>query len=283
MQAWTKCCAIVVVVMAAAAVVAHGEDGSPSAEIVAKISDPELAGILGDILERNPELRTAAALVEAERLGVPQTKTLPDPEVQLTAYLMPPQTRVGALRATASVSQRLPGTGKRGLREQSAIHRANAAAADVEAQRLLLITDARRRYHEAGYLDAAHSVLEADRATLVHFEELARARYASGVGLQQEVVSIQAEITKLDGQLADLRARRASVVAAINALRDRSGAALDPQPAQPARQPLPAWDILREHALQSRPELTGLDAGFPDRSHVRLRRTPFRRRPSGQR
>ena len=48
MQAWTKCCVIVVFVMAAAAVVAHGEDGSPSAEIVAKISDPELAGILGD-------------------------------------------------------------------------------------------------------------------------------------------------------------------------------------------------------------------------------------------
>jgi outer membrane protein TolC len=244
----------------ATAVVAHGEGESPSAEIVSAISDPELAGVLRDILERNPDLGTAAALLEAERLGALQSRTLPDPDVQLTAYLMPPQTRVGALRARASVSQRFPGGGKRGLREESGIHRTAVAAAEVEAKGLRLITDARRLYHEVGYLDVAHSVLEADRATLVHFEELARARYASGVGLQQEVVSVQAEITKLDAQVAELRGRRASVVAAINALRDRSGAGLDPQPPPSTRPSLPAWETLRVYALASRPELAGLDS-----------------------
>jgi outer membrane protein TolC len=242
------------------AMVAHGEGGSPSTEIVSSISDPELAGLLSDILERNPEIAAATARLEADRQVAPQARALPDPELQLTAYLMPPQTRVGALRAMAMVSQRLPGAGKRDLREQSAVQLATASAADIEALRLRLITDARRLYHEAGYLDAAFSVLEADRATLAHFEELARARYASGVGLQQEVVSIQAEITKLDGQLAELRARRASVVASVNALRDQAGAPLDPQPPAEARQPLPGWETLRERALNSRPELSGLDA-----------------------
>jgi outer membrane protein, heavy metal efflux system len=244
----------------AAVMLAHGEVGSPSADIVAVLSDPELAGVLRDTLERNPEIAAAEARLEAERQIAPQARVLPDPEVQLTAYLMPPQTRVGALRAMAMVSQRLPGAGKRGLREQSALQFATAAAAEVEARRLRLITDARRLYHEAGYLDAAFAVLEADRVTLAHFEELARARYASGVGLQQDVVSIQAEITKIDGRFADIRARRASVLAAINALRDRPGAGLDPRPPTRTRLPLAGWETLRERALESRPELSAVDA-----------------------
>ena len=63
--------------------------------------------------------------------------------------------------------------------------------------------------------------MEEDRATLEHYGELALARYASGVGLDQAVIKIQAEITRTDTRLLSLAARRATVVARLNALRDR--------------------------------------------------------------
>ncbi len=233
---------------------------SPSVAIVASITDPALAEVLRDVLDRNPDIAAAAAAVEADRLMAPQARALPQPEAQVTGYLMPPETRVGALRAMAMVSQRLPGGGKRALSEQAAGQQATASAAELEALRLQRVTEARTLYHEIGFLDAALAVLETDRATLAHFEEVARARYASGVGLQQEVVSIQAEITRLDARRSDLQGRRATSLAALNSLRDRFASPLAPNPSPKRATPTLDWSGLRERAMSARPELAALDA-----------------------
>jgi outer membrane protein TolC len=235
---------------------AAGGGGSPSREIVRATGDQLLAAVLTDVLERNPSIAAAEATAEAIAHKAPQRSSLPDPTVQLTAFLLPPETRVGPQRAVASLSQRLPGGSKRSLGEASALRAAEAARADVEALRLRLTVEGRRLYHEIGYLDAATRSLESDRAILTHFEELARARYAAGSGLQQEVIAVQADISRLDARLAEVAERRAARVADLNAIRDRRGAALTPHhpPEVPAVADL-SWETLRERALSRRPEL----------------------------
>ncbi len=233
----------------------------PAEAIVRSVADPVLRGILQEVVERNPEIQAAAARAWAADQRAPQVRTLPDPQAELTVYIMPPETRVGPQRLAARLSQRFPAFGRLRLREQAALLQASAAAADVEAMRLKLLTRARQLYLEIAYLDVAADVTLSDRQTLEHFEELARARYASGVGLQQEVVRLQAEISRVDARLAELAARRAAQVAELNRLRDRPQADVSRIAALPTQLTTDLdWQALRARALSDRPELVAADS-----------------------
>jgi cobalt-zinc-cadmium efflux system outer membrane protein len=243
------------------AAVTTAESAPPVAQqLLDTIADTGLKALAQDVLDRNPAVAAGAARARAARQVAPQVKALPDPMLGGTIFAAPPETRVGPQRWSATLSQRLPWFGKLGLREAAALQRAAAQEAQVEAQRLDLVTETRRLYYELGFLDAYRDVVATDRDTLSHYEELARSRYASGVGLQQAVIKIQAEITKDDSRLLDVRNRRATLAAALNALRDRpqdteipnltltrfGSVALDPV-------------TIRARALALRPEMAAAD------------------------
>ena len=237
------------------------EAPSPGSLIIASVGDPKLRLLLEEVLERNPEVAAVAAESRAAAQRTLQEKPLPDPVASLTAWVLPPETRVGPQLASFSISQRFPWFGKLSLKEEAALAGAAAAEARVESRRLKIVTEVRRFAYELAFLAAEGREVETDRVTLSHYEELARARYASGVGIGQGVVKIQAEITGDDERLLGIATRRAALSARINALRDR-----------PQGTPIPAFEIptatapnldpaeLRAEALQRRPELVEADA-----------------------
>jgi outer membrane protein TolC len=158
------------------------------------------------------------------------------------------------------VSQRIPWFGTLGIREQAALAEAAAAAADVAAVELEQLTEARVLLHELQFLQAREGILREEAETLDHFEELARARYASGVGLDQAVIKIQAEIARNQAELLDLEATRADLAARLNGLRDRAGATLRPPAARdPAVPDLDPEQLFRD-AVANRPESTAARA-----------------------
>jgi cobalt-zinc-cadmium efflux system outer membrane protein len=235
--------------------------GTPSERVLASVSDPGLRDLIRQVLARNPQLAAAKAQALAARERAPQAKAMPDPMLGATGYVSRPETRVGPQTASGTLSQRFPWFGKRGLREKVALRRADALDAQVEARRLDLVTETRRLFYEIGFLDAWQAVVGADRRTLVHYEELARSRYSAGVGIQQAVVKVQAEITKDDTRLLEITDRRAALVAQLDALRDV------PQPAPLGPLTLPAYGevkldraALRARALELRPELAQADS-----------------------
>jgi cobalt-zinc-cadmium efflux system outer membrane protein len=244
---------------------ASGERGAAqdaAARLAAALPDPAVRELVRDALERNPAVASAAARARAAREQAPQAKALPDPMLGVTGYVAPPETRVGPQRLMTSLSQRFPWFGKLSLREAAALRQAEALEAGVEAQQLVLVTEVRRLFYEMAFLDVYRGVVETDRQTLVHFEELARTRYASGVGIEQGVIKIQAEITRDDNRLLDIATRRAAMVATLNALRDRPQEAPIPPlhlPATMLTQP-PTLEALRTRALAARPELASADA-----------------------
>ena len=216
----------------------------------------EAQGVYRKGLERSPTLATTIALARASLQKIPQVQALPDPMVGLTGYLSSPETRVGPQRLMATLSQRLPWAGKRSLRERAALHRSEALVSGVAARRLEIVTEVRRLSYEIAYLDADRKVVETDRETLIHYEQLARARYASGAGMEQGVIKIQAEITKDDSRLLDIAARRAALVAELNGLRDRRQESAVPEIALPKETwAAPFLVVLRRRALDERPEL----------------------------
>lgn len=234
---------------------------APADRILSTIGDAALRSLVADVLERNPEVAAAVARAEAAEQRAPQARALPDPVAGLTAFLLTPETRVGPQEASARIAQKFPWFGKLKLRERAELYAAAAARAEVEALRLRLLTETRRLYYELGFVDAFEEVVLADRATLSHYEELAEARYRSGIGLQQVVVKIQAEITKANSRLLEIADRRASIVAFLNALRDY------PQGTPITEAELPdlpeiATDLetLHAKARDARPEIVTSDA-----------------------
>lgn len=229
--------------------------------IVASVSDAKLRLLLEEVLERSPRLARLEAEAAAVEQRSPQVKALPDPMATLTWFVMSPQTRVGPQRAAVNLTQQFPWFGTLELDEQAAMWDAVAGRARLEAARIEVLTEARTDYHELQFLEVERRVVEEDRATLDHYAELALARYASGVGLDQAVIKIQAEITRTETRLLNLAARRATVVARINALRDRPQTTpvvvADSRDTQSAPMVL---EELRRRALEARPEIAAADA-----------------------
>ncbi len=237
-------------------------DGLAAADaIVASQDDTDLRLLLEDVLERSPRLARLAAEAAASAQRAPQVKALPDPTAALTWFLLPPQTRSGPQRAAVNIVQRLPWFGTLKIDEQAALWDAAASRSLYEAAKIELLTATRIDMAELRFLDAEARWVREDRTTLEHYSELALARYASGVGIDQVVVKIQAEITRTDTRLLEIAARRAVIVARINALRDR------PQTtsvltAEPRTTPVVDLDAaeLRRIALENRPEVAAARA-----------------------
>jgi cobalt-zinc-cadmium efflux system outer membrane protein len=256
---------IVIVLVAAPLLAGTDDDIRPGStdsgldaagHIIDALEDPTVRELVRDALQRNPGLATAIAMARASLHQAPQAQALPDPVVGVTGYLSSPETRVGPQRLMATVSQRLPWFGKRSLREQAALRQSEALVSDVSARRLDLVTEVRRIGLEIAYLDAYRKVVDVDRETLIHYEQLARARYASGVGIEQAVIKIQAEIAKDDNRLLDIATRRATLVASLNALRDRPQESPVPEITLPRRtRTAPPLAVVRVRALAARPEV----------------------------
>ncbi|MFV2072804.1 MAG: TolC family protein [Thermoanaerobaculales bacterium] len=241
----------------------------PSEQLLESIDDPSLRLLIEDVLRRNPRLARVRAEAAAVERRAPQVKALPDPMAGLTIFLLEPQTRVGPQQAAVSLSQKFPWFGKLRLREQAELFNAAAAQARTESMRLELITEVRRLYYELAFLEDQDRIVREDRATLEHYELLAQARYASGVGLGQSVIKIQAEITRADTRLLDIAIRRSNLVASTNTLRDRPDptaisvgklADISVRTLKGVESFEIDFDVLRRNAIERRPELIEADA-----------------------
>jgi len=234
---------------------------SAADDIVSSVADIKLRLLLEEVMQRNPRLARLEAEAAAVEQRAPQVKALPNPTATLTWFVLPPQTRVGPQRAAINLSQQLPWFGTLKIDEQAALWDAVASRAVLEAARIDVVSEARADYHELQFLHVESRVVEEDRATLEHYAELALARYASGVGFNQTVIKVQAEITRTGARLLGISARRAAVVARINALRDRPQATPVLVAESGRRQPakLEPSDF-RIRALDDRPEIAAANA-----------------------
>ncbi|MCY3841880.1 MAG: TolC family protein [Gammaproteobacteria bacterium] len=187
----------------------------------ATLDDARLEALIEEALERNPEIQAAQWHETAARERIPTAGALPDPTLQLTGFAQSPQTRVGPQVSGVAVNQRLPWFGKRTDRAEATTVRAQIQRQVATARRADVVRQAKVAYYELAYLDRALAITGEERELLEHYESLARARYSQGVGLQQAVVKLQAEITRVLTRRQELQRQRIDVESRLNALRDR--------------------------------------------------------------
>ncbi len=237
-------------------------DRAPADRVAQGIADESLRVLVQEALARNPGLKAGFARARAAAQKAPQVASLPDPTAEATAFLLPPETRVGPQRLMLGFSQALPWLAKLDLKEAAALQEAVALEREVQADRLRLVTDVRRLYYELLFLDRSRTTVTTLLEDLDQHEEVAQARYATGVGSTQAVLKLQAEMTQASQELLDLDSREAALRARLNGLRDRPAAT----PVTRGTLPEAIGEVdlkperLLDRARSARPELQAADA-----------------------
>lgn len=222
--------------------------------------DPRIQAFILETLDGNPQLREALARYRAAIQRIPQVTALPDPMLTFTEFVRSPETRVGPQTSSLTLSQRFPWFGKLDLEGKAATRQASAVFEQYQALERRLAFQVKDAFYDLAYVDRALGITAEEQLLLEHYEQLAQTRYATGGGLQQAVIKVQAEITKILNRLELLRQQRESAQARLNTLRNRP----PEEPIEPVRlldlvSPEPGMtldlDTLYRLAEDNRPEL----------------------------
>jgi outer membrane protein TolC len=183
--------------------------------------DPRLGGLIAEALEKHPALDESLAKYRSALQRIPQATALPEPMFEINPGPRMAETRVGPQMLMMSISQEFPWFGKLAEKGKVASKEAEIERQTRETVRAEIIRQVKLAYFDLGYIDRAISIAREDQQLLGHFETLAQAQYAQGTGLQQEVLKLQAEITRDRNRLEELRRQRVDAEAALNTLLDR--------------------------------------------------------------
>ena len=229
----------------AARLAAAGEV-QPDSRPDAYAAEPDLRSCLDSAIERNPALLASEARYQAARQRIPQVTALPDPTLNVSQALRSVETRVGSQTGGITLTQSLPWFGTRDLRGRVAVSEADAQYRLHQAEEREVIARVKRTFYDIAYLDAALRLLDEENSLLGHYETLARARYSTGQGLQQAVIRLQAELTRITDRQQQLSRQRRILAASLNTLCGRAPeTAVSPVPS--VKQPEVNLD--REHLL----------------------------------
>jgi outer membrane protein TolC len=201
-------------------------------------NDDLLSSYIDAAIYANPAIWESEHRWRAALQRFPQMSALPDPMFTISQFIHEVETRVGPQETVLSISQKFPWFGKLDARGEMALRDALAAAERYQAQIREIVAAVKRAYYDLAYLDEAIRITNDDKQLLEHFEEIAETRYATGKGIQQAVIKIQAEITRDDDRLYLLRQQRESLAANLNTLMDR-----------PAHEPIPSLSGLSASAV----------------------------------
>lgn len=212
----------------------------------------EVAALVAQAREANPEIRAAQERVAAARARLEAAGAPPDPRLGIglvNALVSDPFSSEDMMTMRMiQIGQVIPFPGKLGLERAAARWELAEAEAQRDGIERAVVADLEKAYFEIYFLDRALEVVERNRDLLGDFVAVTQTRYQVGTGIQQDVLKSQVEGTRLGEELLALAERRASAVAALNALLDRpSEAPLDatelPEPVERAAIPEPGTPV----------------------------------------
>jgi outer membrane protein TolC len=200
---------------------------SQSAPVHDVVAGPllDLAKLVQEATERNPEILAARRAVDAKRARIPQAGAWADPTVSISygGNAAPPFT---VMRADPSsnrqvmAEQMIPYPGKTRLRTEIASRDADAETLAYEAVERRVVAEVKQAYFDLAFADGSLAILQKDREALEGFEKVTEIRYSVGKAAQQDVLRAQLEITRLSQRATMLNQQRRTLEAQLNSLRN---------------------------------------------------------------
>ncbi len=157
--------------------------------------------LVAEALEHNPDLLALQESLGAARARPEQASALPDPVVSVLYVNDGWSPSLGEMPMTTlglMGSQALPWPGKRDLRRRIAAQDTAVSAERLERQRLAVAAAVRRAFWDVVLAEESLVRLRELERVFSEAEGVARARYAVGQGVQQDVLRAQVEITRFE-------------------------------------------------------------------------------------
>lgn len=221
----------------------------------------ELPGLIGEALERNPSIIAARDRWKSAQAIIGARRAFPDPHFSYGYFIESVETRVGPQEHILSAKQTFPFYGKRNLRADIAAKEAENLKQVYESMKREIIRQVRKTFYDLFYIVTLIDITHREKTLLERFEQIARTKYETGRGLQQNIIKVHVEISKLNERLLNLQKQKQTSEAMMNTLLNRPPAEPLAKPKQPDLMKISfGLEELLELAKGNRPELKAAEA-----------------------
>lgn len=225
----------------------------------------QLSHLIKEAVDNNPDLQSAENTWHTALAQVPQAGALPDPVLSFNLMNLPVNTfafdQEPMTGKQVGIMQMFPFPGKQGVRENIAQENAAVAEARYRELRNQLVKNVKATYFDLFLVDKSIETVQKNLEILQEFVRIAETKYSVGSGLQQDVLRAQVELSKMTDRLINLRKKRETVEARLNALLNRPVASFVGRPDSLVFKPFQYdLDSLKSMAETDRPLLQAWQA-----------------------
>lgn len=184
-----------------------------------------LQKLIREAVDNNPRFEAAVQRALAAERAIPQAGSLPDPKLTLGLMNLPVNSftfdQEPMTGKMASVMQVFPFPGKLSLAEDMAMFEAAAGKRQQEEVRNQVIQMVKRAYYDLYAMDRAIETVQKNKELMEQLVRVAEVKYATGLGLQQDVLRAQVELSKLEDDLIMWQKKRDIGTAKLNEILNR--------------------------------------------------------------
>lgn len=188
-------------------------------------ASPDLSNLIEDGLTHNKEIQSLEAQVQGLKEEISFAGSLEDIRLGLAILNLPADSfsfnREPMTQKQVSLAQKIPWFGKLDLRSQRAALKAVRLEAILEAKRFELARTIATTYYELGFVGKSLEINGRLTEILNQLLRVAETRYATGRGLQQDVLQAQVELSKLLDEKIIFKKKRRTLENRINELLNR--------------------------------------------------------------
>lgn len=186
---------------------------------------PILSKLIQEANLNNPQIKAARKRWIAAKDVIPQSRTLPDPKVDLGYIKMSgnnPMDVDPRREQMIGLSQEIPFPMKLYLKGKVATLDAKRVNADYRSTQLAVIAQLKMTYYDLYFVNKSIEIYRRNQVLLEKMEKSARVTYSVGKTPQQDIFRAQTEISRILMRLVMLRQERSSLEADINRLLNRA-------------------------------------------------------------
>ena len=187
---------------------------------------PPLTQLIEEGIAQNKEIKSLEDTVESLKEEIPFAGSLDDPRLGFAIVNLPADSfrfdRTPMTQKQIFIAQKFPWFGKLDLKSQRAALKAIRQQAVLEARRLELARNIAVAYYELGFVATSLQINARLNDIVDQLLGVAETRYATGKGLQQDVLQAQVELSKLLDEKIQLDKRRRTLEDRINELLNRA-------------------------------------------------------------
>jgi len=221
---------------------------------------PDLARLIEEAMARNKEIKSLEDQVESFKKEIPFAGSLDDPRLGFGVLNLPTDTfdfdQEPMTQKQIFIAQKFPWFGKLDLRSQRATLQAVRQQALLEAKRLELARKIAVAYYELGFTATGLEINARLTDIVNQLLGVAETHYATGSGLQQDVLQAQVELSKLLEERISLERMRRTLEDRINELLNRASFIAVPPPENVSYPDLQfEVEHLQQKALKDNPQL----------------------------